>query len=119
MEQSTAIPATTWGHNLRRWLLVLYLVLSVADLVLTWGLIQGSGHLVYESNPVARDWLLKYGWNGLLIFKAGMVLTVALSCWLIGRTRPRLSAGILVVGCLVTGGVVIYSWHLMKELGLW
>jgi cytochrome bd-type quinol oxidase subunit 2 len=118
MDPTRHTPAGNLEQRLRRWLLIAYVVLSLADLVMTWILVQGSGHRVYESNPFARDWLLSHGWTGLIIFKAGIVLVVAVACLLIARSRPRTSMVILLLGCAITGAVVIYSWALMKRQGL-
>ncbi|HZU37937.1 MAG TPA: DUF5658 family protein [Gemmataceae bacterium] len=110
--------SAAWGKSLRRWLLILYLVLSVADLFLTWLLVQDSDHEVYESNPFAGAWLTRFGWSGLLIFKAILVISVAILCLAIARSRPRWSLLVLVLGCAVTGGVVVYSWTLLGRLGM-
>src|SRR5437868_15457445 len=93
-------------HSLK---LIIFLLLSGADLFLTWQLLRQSGGQFYESNPVASAWLATYGWIGLIIFKVAMVAMIGLLAIYISLYRPRTSNFILVFACLVTGGVVLYS----------
>ena len=58
--------------------LLVFSILSVADLSLTWVLIEYSGGRVRESNPVAHAWLEAFGWHGLVWFKAITMLVVAM-----------------------------------------
>src|SRR5262249_41553021 len=51
--------------------LLLFLLLSLTDLWLTWFLVQRSDGAVYEGNPVAAWWLSRYGLPGLALFKGG------------------------------------------------
>jgi hypothetical protein len=89
-------------------LLILFGLLSLADLVLTcWLLGQPSGQF-YEANPVAR-WWLRFGPAGLAGYKATMVLLVAGLSTLIARQRPRAAGGVLAFGCSSTAAVVVYS----------
>src|SRR5205085_2430927 len=53
----------------------LFVVLSAADLGLTWWLLERSGG-AYEANPLARWWLLRCGWLGLAALEAGQVMLV-------------------------------------------
>src|SRR6266849_905705 len=96
-------------HPLR---LILYAVLSAADLGLTYALIrQGEGD-VYESNPIAEAWLSSYGWAGLAVFKLVIVLIVAALAAFVSLSRPRTGGHILTFACLAVAGVVAYSVHL-------
>lgn len=94
--------------------LVAFAVLSLLDLVLTCQLLQGSGGVVYESNPIAGAWLASYGWAGLVAFKAGMVGLIALTALLISVYRPRTSERLLTFACCVTTAVVAYSFYLTR-----
>jgi hypothetical protein len=89
--------------------LILFLCLSVADLCLTWHLLSHGEGQVYEGNPLARWWLVHYGWEGLTLFKltlAGFVVGVTL---LIARQRPRTAGKVLAVSCGILAVVVLYS----------
>lgn len=92
----------------------LFVLLSVADLALTWWLLACSGGRVYEANPVAQLYLDRHGWAGLACFKAGVVLLVLGLAATIARSRPRLSGGIVCLGCAVLSVVVLYSASLSR-----
>jgi hypothetical protein len=94
--------------------LILFIVLSVTDLVQTYVLIQGTGGRVYEANPVAGVWLLRYGWLGLVVFKAGVLFVFVASVAVLMRHRPRASAWVVVIGCLVLALVTLYSRQLLN-----
>jgi hypothetical protein len=102
--------------NLHSGKLILFVVLSILDLIFTCQLVQNSDGLVYESNPVASAWLAKYGWAGLVIFKAGMVALIGLTALLISIHRPKTSGRLLLFACTVTAGVVAYSFYLSQVM---
>jgi hypothetical protein len=88
---------------------VLFALLSVADLALTWTLIQNGRGQFYESNPVAAWCLRWHGWTGLAAFKACMVgLTVVLVV-AIARRRPRAAGRLLVVASAAAGAVIVHG----------
>jgi len=91
-------------------------ILSVLDLLLTWRLVQASGGQIYESNPVASAWLSSYGWQGLIVFKACMVMLIGLVVVLISLHRPDYGGRILIFACSVTAAVVLYSFYLSQYL---
>jgi hypothetical protein len=97
--------------------LCLYLLLSLADLLLTRQLVGGSPTEVYESNPIANAWLHAYGWAGLAAYKALAVLVVIGLVTLIFLHRPKLSGRVLQFACMATGSVVVYSCLLLGCLG--
>lgn len=90
----------------------LFAFLSLADLGLTWYLLRHSDGAVYEGNPVARRFLLAYGWAGLAVFKAALVLLTAGICLAIARRRPRAAGHVLTFACATLAGVVLYSCSL-------
>jgi hypothetical protein len=92
--------------------LALFAVLSVADLFITWQLVQASGGNVYESNPVANAWLASFGWTGLAIFKALAMIMVAASAVYVSLYRPRTGGRIMTFACTATLLVVVYSCYL-------
>lgn len=92
--------------------LTLYGVLSVADLGLTYALIQQGNGEVYESNPIAEAWLSSYGWTGLALYKLVIILIVAAVAAFVSLSRPRTGGHILSFACLAVALVVSYSIHL-------
>src|SRR5262249_31133837 len=98
--------------NLHLGKLSLFAILSVADLFMTWQLVQGNEGHVYESNPVADAWLSYFGWVGLSVYKALAMLLVAGSALYVSLHRPRVGGRILVFACSATAAVVFYSCYL-------
>jgi hypothetical protein len=92
--------------------LILFMVLSVADLILTWRLLLFSHGLVYESNPIARYFLSQYGWPGILGFKCVDVLIVACLTLIISSVQPAAARRVLSMACVVVASVAIYSCFL-------
>jgi hypothetical protein len=95
--------------NLPQCRLVLFVLLNVADLVLTWLLIRHSQGQVYESNPVANWLLTRWGWLGLSTFKLGAVMMVGALSLIIASYRPRAGGLLLSFGCSALLLVVLYS----------
>jgi hypothetical protein len=92
--------------------LVLYILLSLLDLVLTRLLIQHNEGQVYEGNPIANWWLTQAGWLGLTAFKLGTVLLVAALSLIIAWYRPRVGGLVLSFACTALAVVVLYSTSL-------
>jgi hypothetical protein len=92
--------------------LTLYTLLSVADLGLTYTLIQQGNGEVYESNPIAEAWLSSYGWIGLALYKLAIILIVGAVAAFVSLSRPRTGGHILTFACLAVAVVVSYSIHL-------
>jgi hypothetical protein len=93
--------------------LLLFLLLSLSDLGLTWLLLERGSGAVYESNPVADWWLSRYGWAGLAAFKVLTVLVVVGLTAVVSRTRPRSGGLILSAACSLLAVVVGYSCYLV------
>jgi hypothetical protein len=87
----------------------LFLLLSLADLALTWWLLTQAGGAVYESNPLAGWCLANHGWLGLAAFKVALVVLVLGLATIICRQRPRVAGHLLRFGCAVLGVVVVYG----------
>jgi hypothetical protein len=87
-----------------RWKLALFAVLSLCDFVITYLLISRSQGQVYESNPVADQWLQQGGWVGLASFKVAIVVAVSAIATYIYYRRPRIAHDLLAVAC---GAVVV------------
>lgn len=94
---------------------VLFALLSLMDLVLTWWLLTRFQGKVYESNPIAAWWLENLGWLGLAAFKAACVLTFLVLVALIWRHRPRVGTHLLHLGCAILVLVVGYSTSLALQ----
>jgi hypothetical protein len=92
--------------------LTLYTVLSLADLALTYAMIQQGEGRVYESNPIAEAWLSSYGWIGLALYKMVIILIVGAVAAFVSLSRPRTGGHILTFACLAVAVVVSYSVHL-------
>jgi len=94
--------------------LSLYLTLSLADLFLTYRLLQEGGGRVYEGNPIANAWLVAYGWRGLVMFKLLAMLLVGCMAAYVSLYHPQKGGHILQFACCALGLVVIYSCSLMR-----
>jgi hypothetical protein len=99
---------------MHRSLSVLFTLLSLTDLALTWWLLDGSGGWVYEANPIARWFLQHHGWPGMACFKVAVVFLVLGLTAIIFRYRPRAARGILGLGCASLALVVWYSTGLCQ-----
>jgi hypothetical protein len=96
--------------------ILLFGLLSAADLFLTWRLLRQADGQVYESNPIANWWLVSYGWPGLAAFKlAVVVLAMGLSI-VLSRAHPRAGARVLEFACSALLVVVLYSCSLFGLL---
>ncbi len=93
--------------------LVVFSILSLVDLCLTWVLIRYSGGRVVESNPVAQAWLAKHGWQGMIGFKIATISVFLAVVFVVSYHRPRTGLGLVVFACLSVGCVVLYSCHLL------
>jgi hypothetical protein len=87
----------------------LFAVLGLTDLVLTCYLLRTASGWIYESNPVAQWWLVRWGWAGLVGFKLAVILLVMAAISLIARYRPRTAGHVLSFACGATVLVVAYS----------
>ena len=88
---------------------LLFAVLSGTDLVLTWWLIGNTDGQLYEANPIASWWLTRFGWIGLVCFKALIVLVVLGLSAVIHYSRPRAAGRLLRLACASLTVVVLYS----------
>ncbi len=90
-------------------------LLQAADFCLTWALLaSGIRGDVYEANPLANYILTRYGWAGLASFKSVCSMVALGAILLISRHRAVAGSRLLVVLCLVMGGVVGYSGALLS-----
>lgn len=93
--------------------LFLFAALSLADLALTWFLLERGDGSAYERNPVAAWWLGCLGWPGLAGFKLGTVLLTAVVALMVSGRRPRVAGRLLDFGCVALLIVLFYSGFLV------
>ena len=68
-----------------------------------------------EGNPVARWILQSFGTAGMAIFKLAVTAVVCVIAEVVGRQRPIVGRNLLRFGTLVVGGVVVYSFLLLRQ----
>ena len=101
------------GRTLPVGSLFLFMLLSIADLSLTWFLLTSSGGKIYESNPIADAWLASYGWAGLVVYKILGLLLVASIVVIISYRQPRTGRRLLNFAICALGAVTVYSYYLL------
>ncbi len=89
--------------------LLLFVVLSLVDLALTFFLVGQSGGGAYEWNPVASWWLVRFGWAGLAGFKLSIVLVIAGLTLVISWRRSRTAGQVLGFGCVALLAVIVHG----------
>lgn len=98
--------------NRKTWI-ILFLLLSLGDLILSSWLFHQHHLWAREKNPIA-NWILTHlGLSGMAIFKILAVLLVLFILRAIAQSRPRLANFTLSVGCSVLVVVVGYSLYLL------
>lgn len=85
----------------------LFLLFSIADVVLTFKLLYHGGH--FESNPIARFFLAHWGPKGMVYFKFAMVSLVFVIVQVIAYKHIETARRILNFAIVAVGGVVTYS----------
>jgi hypothetical protein len=96
--------------------LCLFAALSVADLALTWFLLEQPGGGAYERNPVAAWCLAHFGWAGLAVFKLGSVLLAVGLVLFVARRRRQTAGRVLTFGCAALLAVLLYSGSLVARV---
>lgn len=97
-----------------------FILVSVLDIVMTFLILRYSAegrtrNAMIEGNPVARWILHSYGVGGMAIFKLLVTAVVCVIAEIVGRHRPVVGRNLLRFGTLVVGGVVVYSFLLLKD----
>jgi hypothetical protein len=103
-ESRSARAVLQWGG-----LFSAFLALNLADLHLTRRLFQHLGAAAQELNPLANGLLYHYGWTGLIGFKLGITMSVALLLAVVAMHRPQLGWMTLTLSCLLLSAVVFYN----------
>jgi hypothetical protein len=96
--------------------LILFITLSLTDLVLTFLVVIHGGGQIEEGNPIAAAWLRKYGWPGLIIFKSAAMSVVIVVTLLVNSRKPGVARGLLAICCAVMAAVALYSYSMFKHL---
>ncbi len=106
--RSSMFHAFTFETSKLQWLILLFLMVSIADLVVTYWMLSVNPD-VYESNPVA-NWFFKH-WNiaGMTFFKFAVVAFVVIISEFVERRRAGSGKFVLIIGILTTAAVVAYS----------
>ncbi len=91
----------------------LFLVLSLADIALTYVLIGYHGHI--EANPVAGFFVDGWGLKGLAGFKFAMLAVILGLVHAIYAKRPMAARRVAQWAVLVSGIVVVYSVVLLAR----
>lgn len=89
---------------------LLFPLLSLADLVLTWHLVRSGA--CREVNPLAA-WLIARGWVYVVLFKVADVILVILISHRLRRLSPEAAQALISFGCGVIGwcvGVGLWYW---------
>ncbi|HEV8062143.1 MAG TPA: DUF5658 family protein [Gemmataceae bacterium] len=94
------------------------IALSIFDLILTYFLLCSYSADVYEANPVAEWFLMRWNILGMTFFKFTLVAVVIVSSEIIERHRPRWGNYVLTFACMAVGLVVYQGLQLYSDLTL-
>jgi hypothetical protein len=92
-------------------LLLFYVLLSFADLGLTYVLVGDDPTL--ELNPVAKVIVRNNGFEGLIRYKLLAISLVVLSIFTIALRRKDTAIKVALLACILSGAVVLYSLGLI------
>ena len=104
------------GESRLRGEILLLVVLSLADLLMTYRLLMTGGPF-YESNPVAQWFYARWNVAGMTFFKFGMVGFVVVLGETIERHRPGVGRAVLLLGSLVAVVVTVHGFRLLLNHG--
>jgi len=97
----------------------LFIMASTLDVVMTYILVNkstaGNHTWFVESNPFARYFWESWGFDGLVLFKFGLVALVSVICQIIARQKIEVARRVLYFATLIVTSVVIYSVVLMVQ----
>lgn len=63
----------------------------------------------YESNPISRAVLVKYGVEGMLVYKAVLIFFICSIVLVIHNKSTKLSFGVALFAFIITGMVAVYG----------
>ena len=117
VEPSGSLERRRVGHMLfRRWVglrsfHVLFIVLNLADWILTWIILAALGA---EANPLAA-WLLQKSGFVLAAYKFGLTALVVVVIEVIHEARPRTARRVAITGVIIMTLVVARSLWMVAE----
>jgi hypothetical protein len=95
---------------------VWFVFVSALDVMLTWKILDKGGD---EVNPVAREVIDLWGFEGAILFKFAVVIWVVIACELVGRRRVVTGRRLAWTAVIVSASPVVYSlWLLLDHLVL-
>lgn len=89
-----------------------FVLVSALDVMLTWKILQKGGE---EVNPVAREVIELWGFEGAIVFKFAIVVWVVIACELAGRRRPRTGRWLSWTAVAISAAPVVYSLGLLLD----
>ncbi len=97
-----------------------FILVGALDVFMTFLILRYSAdgrtnNVMIEGNPIARWILMRWGIQGMVAFKFIMIAVVAVIAEVVGKTRPVVGRMLLTLGTVVVGGVVVYSFFLLKR----
>lgn len=92
---------------------VFFLLLSVADFLLTWRLISAANSEIDEINPVASWVLANFGWMGLAAYKLTLVSGIACLVTVIANRKKAVGTSVMMFGCGAQASIVITGMMLL------
>jgi len=93
--------------------LAAFIILSLADLLLTRILLTQSGGDIYEANPLANLILHAAGWGGLTAFKFFMVVMISAIIVYVAYYQPKTARRLVSFAATLMASVVGYSGYLL------
>src|SRR5262249_10198842 len=86
--------------------------------LVTYVLLYSFSPVVYEANPVAQWFFVRWNIFGMTIFKFGLVALVIVLSEVLERRRPGLGKVVMVFACVAAGAVVCQGLQIFSDLGL-
>ena len=90
-----------------------FIFVNILDFVLTLLITQRKGFT--EGNPIARFFLLSWGFKGLLYFKCAIVAFMTVLAQIIAAKKIETARWLLNLGTLIVTCVLFYSLSLLLK----
>ena len=92
---------------------LLFLLVSWLDVLMTYWLLTHQTGIFIESNPAADLVRSQWGFAGMVAYKFLLVGIVVMNSFIIVRYRPEIARRLIQFATLVVNAVVIYSLFLL------
>ena len=86
-----------------------FILVNVLDIFMTYSLLWFGA---IEANPVARFFLHRFGFNGMIAFKLVVTAAVCVIAQIIALQSISKARAVLKLGTMLVGAVVVYSLFL-------